>query len=261
MPFVISQLYIYPIKGMAGIPVQEAYVEELGLRFDRRWLLIDAAGVFLSQRSFPELCLFKGKLLNDKLEVEYKGSAIEIPLSGHSGMKVQSSVWESEIVSYEVSPVISQWFSDMLKTEVKLVTRGEASIRRKTLLKPPYEVEVSYADAYPILGLGTASLHALEKRLGYDLSVLRFRPNIYFKTVVPFEEDELEDLATGEIALRVIKPCARCQVVDIDPTSSVSGKEVLKELSIFRKDGNKVLFGVNMIALSEGWLRVGEELK
>ncbi len=53
----LSELYIYPIKSAAGIAVNEAQVTPRGLQYDRRWMVVDAQGKFMSQRRFPRMAL------------------------------------------------------------------------------------------------------------------------------------------------------------------------------------------------------------
>ena len=56
---VLDEIYIYPIKSLPGIRVSQSVVKEKGLEFDRRMMLTDTSGVFLTQRTLPLLSQFE----------------------------------------------------------------------------------------------------------------------------------------------------------------------------------------------------------
>lgn len=261
MAYRIQQLYVYPIKGIAGISVNEAYAEEMGFRYDRRWLITNSEGVFLSQRSHPQLVKIAAQIGEHDMIISHGEDKLEVPIDQRSENHIEAEVWNHVIKSYEVSKMASEWFSDILSENVFFVTRGKDSVRKKSLIKYPYTSEVSYADGYPYLGLGSASLEDLSNRLNRPINALTFRPNIVFDTTIPYEEDDFDHLSVNEVKLRGIKPCARCQVVDIDPFTGVSTKGTLATLAGYRRKGNNVYMGVNMISRKEGWLRVGDVMK
>ncbi|MCB0645715.1 MAG: MOSC N-terminal beta barrel domain-containing protein [Saprospiraceae bacterium] len=261
MAYRIQQLYVYPIKGIAGNSVNEAYAEEMGFRYDRRWLITNEKGRFLSQRTHPELVKISAEIGEHDMVVKHGDVKLVVPFDQHSENHLEAEVWNHMIKSYEVSKMASEWFSDILSEKVLFVTRGEDSERKKSLIKYPYTSEVSYADGYPYLGLGSASLEDLSNRLNRSINALAFRPNIVFDTTIPYEEDDFDHLSVNEVKLRGIKPCARCQVVDIDPLTGVSTKGTLATLAGYRRKGNNVYMGVNMICRKEGWLRVGDVMK
>ena len=62
MSFKITELYIYPIKSLGRIQLQSATLTPKGLQYDRRWLLTDTNGQFITQRKMPELVFFKTSL-------------------------------------------------------------------------------------------------------------------------------------------------------------------------------------------------------
>lgn len=261
MAYKIRDLYIYPIKGIAGIAVKEAYAEEMGFRNDRRMLLVDKEGVFLSQRTHPKLSQIHAMVNASNLVVSHGQDQIVVDESKINGEPIEAKVWEHQIKSYEVDKNVSNWFSDILGDEVRLVARGPDSSRKKTFLKHPYESEVSYADGYPYLGIGTASIKDFSERLGLEINAIRFRPNIVFETEVPYEEDTFDHLSVNDVKLRGIKPCARCQVVNIDPDTGISDKQYLKALSTYRKIDNNVYIGINMICREPGILKVGDSME
>jgi hypothetical protein len=261
MSYQITNIFIYPIKGLAGIELTEAQVMHRGLEHDRRMMLVDKNGLFLSQRTITEMALFKVKLVEGGYEVTYKDQVVAININNYTGNGVEVTVWDDSLTCFEVSESYSAWFSKMTGQKLRLVTMTDESNRVKELKVSPYRSEVSLADGYPFLLLGSASMDKLNTRMGKDIAIERFRANIIISTTDAHEEDEPMDLATKNgVQFRVIKPCARCQVVNIDPKNATVSKEVLSELSKYRKEGNKVNFGANMIAINLGKIAVGDVL-
>ena len=156
---------------------------------------------------------------------------------------------------------VSTWFSDVLRHSVRLVTYHESNVRVRNpeILQLP--IEVSYADGYPYLILGTASLADLNSRLQEPVEMNRFRPNIVVRTSIPFEEDEWNQKLVGNNPMQIVKPCARCIMTTINQTNLQRGKEPLYALSKYRQVGKNILFGVNAIALEEGGImKVGDKI-
>jgi uncharacterized protein len=265
MTLIIKQLFIYPIKGIAGIAVHSAHAEEIGFQHDRRMMFVDEQNNFISQRSHPQLSQIQCDIQENQYLITYEGNQINIPFEQgqalyDASLKYDVKVFDDELLAYELSSKISKWFSEKLGCAIKLVTLGTESLRVKTFIKEPLESKVSFADGYPYLALGTASLLDLEKKMGEFLNLMRFRPNMLIETTVAFEEDALDLVHIGSAQFKMIKPCARCQVVNIDPQTGTSEKQTLATLSNFRKVENKVYFGVNTICLKEGEVKVGDML-
>jgi len=257
----VSGLYIYPIKSLGGISVTSAKTLTEGLEYDRRWMLVDADGRFFTQREHPHLALFGTKLHKDQLQITYQGDELTIPLAQHDDTDLRVSVWSSKLKASQVSADASSWFSDHLDAEVKLVRMTTDSKRPKRLFTEPYKTQVSLADGYPYLILGTASMNELNNKLSSPLSMDRFRANIIVDTSEPHEEDTWkEEFTLGETTMKVIKPCARCVMTTIDQKTAAQGKEPLKTLATYRKKRNKIWFGANAICLKEGEISVGDSL-
>ncbi|MGR3809987.1 MOSC domain-containing protein [Jiulongibacter sp. NS-SX5] len=260
----ISQLYIYPVKSLAGISLRYSKVTDRGLEYDRRWLLIDDSGKMLSQRTLPQLIHFKTEIVANKgIAVKLKGDdECLIPFEYQKGEMLKAIVWDDEFEVYEVSQEVSQWFSNKLGKQVKLVHQPDESIR---LADPKYTITnrelVSAADGYPVLIASEASLEALNTKLENRVSMMRFRPNIVIKDSEAFQEDTLKEVSIGTAKLAGVKDCARCIMITNDLERGVLGKEPLRTLSSFRKIGKKVLFGRNFVVHKEGEIEIGEELK
>lgn len=254
--FKIRSLHIYPVKGLRGISVPQVYLEERGLQYDRRWLLVDDDGQFLSQRNYPQMAKFITSLENDILRIEYNSDSIAINTFTDEIKNV--NIWGVDTWGYVVDPEVSAWFSQHLETGCHLIHMGEETIRMKAIDHARQQSMVSYADGYPLLLLGTASVVLLNENCNVEIPANRFRPNMIIETNKPHEEDHWQEIQFPNASVEVIKPCARCQVINVDQMSAEKYKEPLRTLLSYRRDGNKVNFGANAICLVPGTISVGD---
>jgi hypothetical protein len=265
----ISEINIYPIKSLGGISLNESVVEEKGLQFDRRWMLVDEQGKFLTQREFPKMATLKVSLETDGLRVSRQSENLLIPFDENgAGAEIQVEVWNSRLTAQTSENTINQWFSDALQTNCRLVRMNQNSHRP---VNPVYAVTekdtVSFADGYPVLLIGEGSLADLNSRLENPLPMNRFRPNLVVKNSEAFAEDGWKKIKIGDSIFHIVKPCERCVMTTIDQSKGVSdGKEPLKTLATFRlvkKDGeSKILFGQNLIAeKAGGTVRIGDKVE
>jgi len=257
----IVSIHIYPIKSLGGISLQTSKLLEKGLAFDRRWMLVDITGMFITQRQITKLALFKLSLADTHLLVHsgIANRSVEIPF-GCEGPWIEVKVWDDIVKAQEVSEEISQWFSNQLKQEVKLVYMGESSNRFIDKRFATKNETVSFADGYPILIANTSSLDDLNSRLKNQVKLERFRPNIVVAGDKPFEEDQWKKISVGSSKIEVVKKCARCVMVNINPQSAAKEVEALQALTTYRKIGNKVYFGVNALVNQEGVINLGDPL-
>jgi uncharacterized protein len=262
----LSGIWVYPIKSLGGIQLQEAQVTDRGLQLDRRWMLVDDANRFLSQREFPELALFNSEIVGDFLKITHRTLLESINIHLYPVFsnvdKITVTLWEDSIDAYEVSPIITDWFSKLLGFSVRLVYMPEESERK---LNPDYAItgteNNSFSDAYPFLIIGQASLDDLNGRLKTKVAMNRFRPNFVFTNGKAFEEDTWREFSIGNVSFVGVKPCDRCVMTTVDQENGIiSGKEPLKTLAKYRNFGNKVLFGQNVIGLGTGTVSVGDML-
>lgn len=264
---ILNEIFIYPIKSLGGISVQSAKVEQRGLQYDRRWMLVDKNGMFLTQREYPQMALLQVNINNDKLEVTHKTKNItplQLPISHlqpPTPNPIVVNIWDDVVLAKNISHDADLWFSDVLGFNCHLVFMDNDSIRftdRKYFNEPH---QVSFADAYPFLIIGQESLNELNCRLNKPLSINRFRPNFVFIGGEPFTEDSWKDFMIGSLKFRAVKPCSRCVITTIDPDTAEKEREPLETLSKFRKVGNKVMFGMNAIGYDEGVVRVGDKVE
>ncbi len=270
----VASLHLYPIKGARGIDLAQAGVSVEGLCIggaraggaadpvpgprgpgDREWMVVDAAGRFITQRSHPRLALVTTAVRDGALQVGVPGHAsIDIPLAPSRGSASREVVvWRSTVRGFDEGDAVAQALSACLGDALRLV-RFDAALPRPC--NPDFAgdsgAHTRFADGYPVLVIGAASLDALNDRMGErgapPLPMNRFRPNIVVEGLEPYDEDHLESLAIGDIVLRNVKPCLRCEVTATDQATAVRGDEPLVTLSLYRQHAlGGVAFGVNMI--------------
>ena len=256
----LSEINIYPIKSLGGISLKETLIEERGLQYDRRWMLVTENGEFLTQRELPKMATIKVSIEEQGLSVKTEaGHSISIPFVPNSDQKLSVTVWSSKCKASFYDKTIDEFFSDALNTNCRLVYMADESKRK---VSPSYAIRkfediVSFADGYPVLLIGEGSLADLNSKLEKPVSMDRFRPNIVIKSTAPFEEDGWKKIAVGDAVFHLVKPCARCVMTTIDQqTGRSAGVEPLKTLASYRlvkKLGKqKINFGQNLIAEKSG---------
>ena len=259
----VSQLFIYPIKSLGGIEVQSSYVGERGLQYDRRWMLIDDQGRFITQREHKQLALFKTSIDNDHLIVYHQqdpSDQLFIPLQGVTNESLDVTIWEDVCSANTINPAADTWFSDRVGMNLRLVYMPDESRRE---VDPDYAFEkeiTSFSDGYPMLMIGQASLDHLNAQLEHPLPMDRFRPNIVLNGGAPQQEDDLKSFSINGLSMLGVKPCARCVMTTIDQATGASGQEPLATLSTYRKRNNKIYFGQNVIPKSFGMINVGDTI-
>lgn len=259
----IQDIYIYPIKSLGGIRLEEAEVLTKGFRWDRRWMLVDLSGMFLSQRTIHRMALLQTEINADGLFIYHKQQkdiGFQIPFLPETDEFMEVKVWDDTVQGQIVSKKADSWFSEVLGINCRLVFMPESTERN---VDPKYAVNqetVSFADAMPYLLIGQSSLNDLNQRLDKAVPMERFRPNLVFSDGAPFEEDDWREIQIGSIKFNVAKPCARCVMTTVDQETGIKGKEPLKTLAGYRTKDKKVLFGQNIIALNNGKIRLGDEI-
>ncbi len=260
--YTISELHYYPVKSLGGIQASTVRVRRIGFEYDRRWMLVDEKGTFLTQREHPSLATFTVGIEGKELLITAReGSSISVPLEAESHTLVPVTVWNSRLDAFTCGAEADGFFSDALGQNVRLIRIPEAAVRT---VDPQYGQRgdhVSFADAYPVLVACTASLDDLNRRAGEHVPMNRFRPNIVITTATPFEEDDWKGITSSTISIRLVKPSDRCVITTTDQATGERYAEPLKTLATFRKRGNAVYFGVNGIPDVEGTLTVGSAVR
>ena len=256
----VSALNIYPIKSLGGVALEEGRVMERGFAHDRRFMLVDDCGDFLTQRSHPRLALVRTRLDDARIYCERpSGDSLSLPLEPADGPRMRVRIWRSTCEAVVVDSGADAWFSAHLDAPCRLVYMPDSERRA---IEIPYGREgeiVGFADGYPVLLIEQASLDDLDARMSEPLPMNRFRPNIVVEGTAPFEADHWKRIRIGEATFRVAKPCARCVVTTTDQATGERGAEPLRTLATFRRgaDGG-VLFGQNLVPETRGIVRVGD---
>jgi uncharacterized protein YcbX len=267
----IAALNVYPVKSCAGIALDEALLVETGLEFDRAWMVVDADGRFVTQRELSRMALIKPALRSEDMVLRAPGMlALHIALNAVEA-PCRVTVWRDEVAAYDMGDLAAQWFSDFLGQRLRLV-RFDPEQRRLSSRDwtGDIEAENAFADGFPILVASTAGLAELNQRLaagGHEpVTMARFRPNLVIDGVESHGEDHLDeimfDTPEGPVRLKLVKPCARCPIPDVDPASAERGHSVGDTLLTYRADprlDGAITFGMNAVIVEgiERPLRVG----
>jgi hypothetical protein len=259
----VVDLFVYPIKSARGIAVPTARLERRGLALDRRWMLVDEKGSFLTQRELPRMALLEVAIGKDHLAVRAPAMGeIAVPLAcdGARERRVRVTVWDDTCDAVLAADDTSRWFTQALGVPCRLVHMPEDSLRP---VDPDYSTPqdlVSFADGFPLLLTSVSSLEDLNARLETPVPMNRFRPNVVVSGGAPFEEDGWKRVETCGVTFRVGKPCARCAITTVDQETAETSKEPLRTLATFRAAKGGVMFGQNLLHDGLGTLRVGAEL-
>ena len=285
----IARLFVYPVKSCAGVELKEAVLTETGLDLDRAWMVVDADGVFVSQREQARLALVKPQLKMEELILRAPGMlALHVRIDA-AEQPATVEVWDDTVPAFDMGNIAAQWFTDFLSlTEAGLpgsnpkkyrMVRFDPDHKRLSSMKWTQGAEVlnQFSDGFPILVVSTASLDGLNAKLAAAghaaVGIERFRPNIVLTGLDAHDEDRLQALhvalgsvdsgEAGQVILKPVKPCPRCSIPNIDPSTARSSPEVGDMLQSYRQDARvegRVTFGMNAIVLQgvDTVLRVGQ---
>lgn len=267
MAITVSALHIYPVKGLKALDRAEARLTERGLEHDRRYMVVDAAGEFLTQRVLPKMATVWTDIEGAELTLSAPDlDAVSLPLQARDGERMQVRVWRSTCEAIAPSPEADRWLSEYLGLECRLVYMPESTRRESN---PDYAPEsiVSFADGYACLVTSRSSLADLNARLVAKshraLPMNRFRPSIVIEGALAYEEDRWKEIAVGEAVFGAAKPCGRCQVTTTDQsTGEVMGPEPLATLASYREHPEfGIMFGMNWYVVKAGLIRAGDRVE
>ncbi len=258
MSLTLAAIHHYPVKSCRGQSLVASALTPHGLPFDRSWMVANAAGRMVTGRTHPALVLVGAEPDAQGLTLTAPGMApLFVPTAAFT-VPHPASVWKDDFSAWHGAVDADAWLSTYLGEAVRLLWTGEETSRRLQETIP-----VSFADGYPLLLIGAASLIDLNQRVGRDLSMQRFRPNLVVSGSAPFAEDGWRRIAIGDVVLGLSKPCERCVFTTVDPAtgSKSPDQEPLRSLAAFRKApkeaGGGVLFGQNVIVERGDYLAVG----
>lgn len=258
----VVRLRIHPVKGARGSDVETLDFEEMGPRFDRRWMVVEPDGSFVTQRDTPRLATIQPTVAGDALVLSAPDAPeIRLPLEPQ-GERLEATVWSSAVEVRTVSPAADAWLSSVLAGAHRLVFMGNDDVR---YTDPAYAEghRVSFADGYPALLVSRGSVDELARRVGREIPVERFRPNIVVSGDRPHEEDFWKEFTIGGLPFRGVKLCARCKVTTTDQQTGIRDpqQEPLRTLARYRRIESLVYFGVNTVHLATGPISLGDPVE
>ena len=264
MSLTLSGIFIYPVKGLKGIPLEAARCTDRGLEHDRRWMVVDREGTFISQRSHPKMATIWTDVDGENLVLSAPDvDSLVLPLEIQRGGNVNVTVWSSTVKATQAPHNANAWISDYLGEECFLVFMPDSTKRTSNPKYAGFDKRVGFADGYAYLVIAEASLADLNAKLAAKnhpaLPMNRFRPNLVVAGATPFEEDQWKRIRIGEAVIEGAKPCGRCQVTTTDQaTGEVMGPEPLATLSTYRESPEfGIMFGMNCVTVGEGEIAVG----
>ncbi len=264
----VSQLWIYPVKGLCGIALKTGRTTSRGLMHDRRFMVVDSAGVFITQREYPIMATIWTEIIGDELELSHADhDPVMVPLVPAPRPTMPVQVWSSTVPAQTVSAEADAWLSALIGVPVSLVYMPDSSQRLCSDKFAKNGEIVSFADGYPVLITLEESLAELNARIKardpkhHPLPMNRFRGNIVLKGLPAWSEDNFTNLQLGHAKFSAVKPCSRCQVTTTDQaTGIVEGPEPLLTLSSYRQTEIGIIFGMNLVVVENGVIACGDKL-
>lgn len=260
MAATLATIHVYPVKSCAALACDEAAVEARGLAADRRWMIVDAQGRFLTARQHPRLTLIRAACAGAGLILDAPGMpGLRLPPPS-AAARVATTVWRSHVQALPAAAQADAWISAYLGFAARFVHMDADCVRT---VNPDYgraDDQVSFADGYPLLLISQAALDALNAKLAEPVPMLRFRPNLVVAGTSAHAEDDWKRIRVGTVEFDVVKPCTRCVLTTVDferGTFDPSG-EPLRTLTMYRRTPKGVTFGQNLIPRGTGVLRVGD---
>lgn len=259
----LAAIHVYPVKSCAAQDPQQAWVEPRGLAGDRRWMVVDAAGKFVTARKHPRMVLIRAEPAAGQLQLSAPGMpALQLHV-GEADTRVSVQVWDSAVVAASATAVADAWISDYLGFPARFV-HMDADCRRA--IDGTYArsgEEVSFADGFPLLLISQAALDGLNERLSRAVEMRRFRPNLVVTGTLAHAEDGWRSIRIGEVVFDLPKACVRCVLTTVDPDRGEfdpSG-EPLRTLLTYRRGEKGVTFGQNLMPRNAGSIRCGDKVE
>ncbi|GAA5783990.1 MOSC domain-containing protein [Chitiniphilus shinanonensis] len=255
----VSALYRYPLKSAHGHPLAAALLGRAGLPDDRAWMIANADGRFVTGRELPQLVRIQATVDDTALTLAAPGlPTLTVPRATFAASH-PAHVWGSDFPAWHGSAEADAWISEFTGQPLRLLYTGETQRRVKRHPDEP----LGFADGYPLLLIGDASLAQLSEWAGQPLEMARFRPNLTIAGADAFAEDGWQRLRVGGAVIRLTKPCVRCAFTTVDPDTGDkhARQEPLRTLARHRKHPDGVIFGMNAIVETAGPVAVGDAVE
>jgi len=268
---VVESIHVFPVKSCAGTAPTAAVLADTGFDLDRAWMVVDGQGNFVSQRELPRMALVVPSFKGDEMILRAPGMLALHVAVDRVEAATEATVWNDRVAAYDMGALAAQWFSDFLAAPLRLV-RFDPEQRRlaNRAWTGAIEAETAFQDGFPLLVTSRASLDEVNRRLvaagDETVAMARFRPNLVLGGLDAHGEDHLDVVtlagADGPVRLKLVKPCARCTIPDVDPATGVAGHAVGDVLQQYRADprlDGALTFGMNAVIVEgcDRELRVG----
>lgn len=262
MTIKVSQLFYYPVKSLKGRSVERVQLDAFGPKWDRRFMLVDDTGRFITQRQCPKMNQIGAQVKDDQLQVSFEGLQKIVDLNDITSMTEfrEVRVWDDTVNARMILTDMNAWLSRILERSVNLCFMDNTTHRQVDLDFAKVGDQTSFADGFPLLIVSEASIAFLSEKLQRDIHVERFRPNIVVSGCEAFAEDQWKTITINDIQFDIVKPCSRCVIPTLDLTNSEKQPDVMQVMLKYRKQGKHVMVGQNAIHSSQGWLTLGDEI-
>ncbi|MFT4871223.1 MAG: hypothetical protein ACI9F1_001995 [Colwellia sp.] len=263
----LSQISVYPLKSSAGIQLSNSWIDELGLSFDRRFVLTDDKCQFITARTEPKICLIQASITATGLVL----TAPDMPKLVINYLQLSELyqtvfVWNDSINAQQGNSEHHQWFSRYLNRPCQLLHFGELS-KRNVPSTSNRTNQLAFTDGYPLLLISQASLDDLNKRCPAIITMNQFRPNLVIDNCDAFAEDTWQHIRIGEVEFELRKPCTRCIFTTINPETALKDihQEPITSLKTYRQAAEgelkgEVLFGQNLVPLNQGQIKLTDTI-
>ena len=179
---VLSALNIYPLKSASGISLKNTEMEQRGLPHDRRWMVVDDSGQFMTQRTVPRMALVQTQLVNQTLTLNAPGMPeLCLPLLPKKDVSEEVEIWGDRCKACVVNQQSTRWISEYLGKNCKIVFMPDNSNRPVDHDYSLGDHQIAFSDAFPLLLISEASLKDLNRRIPETFSMNRFCPNLICK--------------------------------------------------------------------------------
>lgn len=260
----LSAIYRYPIKSAQGHSLASAVIDRFGVSGDRRWMLIDRAGQFCSQRRLPQMALLEVACIEGGLRLGFAGENIMLETPAAQYNEVSATVWEHTMLARSADDRVNTWLSERLGEDLRLVFFPQDANRPVDpayLVDPEQQQHVSFADGFPLLIISQASLDDLNTRLPAPVPMDRFRPNLVIAGATPYAEDGWRQLRVGSTTLAIVKPCSRCAIPSIDQQTAERDPHINRVLADYRHRDGVIYFGMNAVVIAGEVFSMGDTVE
>jgi uncharacterized protein YcbX len=257
----LSGITIYPVKSCAGINLNCVTLDRFGPVGDRRWLVVDEHGCFISQRDHAPMALVRVEQVQGGIRLSLGDSSIQTVIPGTDAPELRVSIWEDSVRALLADSRAGEWLSAQLGRPCRLVYMPDTCQRLVDGLYARDGETVGFADGFPLLLISQASLDDLNSRLDKPVPMNRFRPNLVVSGCDRFAEDGWRRIRIGQVEFDVAKPCSRCVIPSIDQATAQRDGQINRVLASFRRVNGQVLFGQNLLYQRAGSLNLGDSVE